>query len=187
MPRFYEYLGINVFFYSNEYQPVHVHGRYQGKESKFEILIQNVEIMGIRTKIVEGESFLIGLSSKYFRNLLKLILTKSSSVGLTTLSTTEKSLQRLSTRESNEWSFWTSDRPDRSPISSGLPIEASVLGWNRVLCWYFEPFLRRPKHSQIQSYLHLERFQQFQIVDRNLDWNDFELCFPLMGLYGGEL
>ena len=187
MSRFYEYLRINVFFYSNEHQPVHVHGRYQGKESKFEILIQNVEIMGIRTKIVEGESFLIGLSSKYFRNLLKLILTKSSSVGLTTLSTTEKSLQRLSTRESNEWSSWTSDRPDRSLISSGLPIEASVLGWHRVLCWYFEPFLRRPKHSQIQSYLNLERFQQFQIVDRNLDWNDFELCFPLMGLYGGEL
>ena len=68
MPRFYEYLGINVFFYSNEYQneyqPVHVHGCYQGKESKFEILIQNVEIMGTCTKIVEGESFLIGLSSK---------------------------------------------------------------------------------------------------------------------------
>ena len=102
MSRFYEYLRINVFFYSNEHQPVHVHGRYQGKESKFEILIQNVEIMGIRTKIVEGESFLIGLSSKYFRNLLKIILTKLFSVGLTTLSTTEKSLQRLSTRESNE-------------------------------------------------------------------------------------
>ena len=46
MPRFYEYLGINVFFYSNEYQPVHVHGRYQGKESEFEILIQNVENHG---------------------------------------------------------------------------------------------------------------------------------------------
>jgi len=26
MPKLYEYLGLDVFFYSNEHQPVHVHG-----------------------------------------------------------------------------------------------------------------------------------------------------------------
>ncbi len=38
MPKLYEYLGIVIFFYSNEHEPVHVHGRYQGKESKALIL-----------------------------------------------------------------------------------------------------------------------------------------------------
>ena len=31
MPKLYEYLGLDVFFYSNEHQPVHVHGKYQGR------------------------------------------------------------------------------------------------------------------------------------------------------------
>jgi len=51
----------------------------------------------------------------------------------------------------------------------------------------FEPFLRRSKHPQIQSYLNPDRFKQFQIVDGNLDWNDFELCFPLMDLYAEKI
>ena len=51
----------------------------------------------------------------------------------------------------------------------------------------FEPFLRRSKHPQIQSYLNPDRFKQFQIVDGNLDWNDFELCFPLIDLYEGTV
>lgn len=54
MPKLYEYLGISVFFYSNEHEPVHVHGRYQGRENKFEILMQNGEIKGIRAKAVRG-------------------------------------------------------------------------------------------------------------------------------------
>ena len=28
MPKIYEYLGILIYFYSNEHEPVHVHGRY---------------------------------------------------------------------------------------------------------------------------------------------------------------
>ena len=51
----------------------------------------------------------------------------------------------------------------------------------------FEPFLRRSKHPQIQSYLNPDQFKQFQIVDGNLDWNDFELCFPLIDLYEGTI
>ena len=51
----------------------------------------------------------------------------------------------------------------------------------------FEPFLRKSQHPQIQSYLNPDRFKQFQIVDGNLDWNDFELCFPLIDLYEGKV
>lgn len=27
MPKIFEYLGILIFFYSNEHEPVHVHGK----------------------------------------------------------------------------------------------------------------------------------------------------------------
>lgn len=38
MPKLYEYLGIIIFFYSNEHEPVNVHGRYGEFESKAEII-----------------------------------------------------------------------------------------------------------------------------------------------------
>ncbi|MFN7887604.1 MAG: DUF4160 domain-containing protein [Betaproteobacteria bacterium] len=37
MPKIYEYLGIVLFFYSNEHEPIHIHGTYDGRESKAEI------------------------------------------------------------------------------------------------------------------------------------------------------
>jgi hypothetical protein len=41
MPKLYEYFGLLVLFYSNEHEPVHVHGKYQGYESKAEFIIEN--------------------------------------------------------------------------------------------------------------------------------------------------
>jgi len=41
MPKLYEYLGIIIFFYSNEHEPVHVHGRYADFENKAEIILAN--------------------------------------------------------------------------------------------------------------------------------------------------
>lgn len=37
MPKIYEYLGIVLFFYSNEHEPIHIHGKYNGRETKAEI------------------------------------------------------------------------------------------------------------------------------------------------------
>ena len=54
MPKLYEYLGMSIFFYSNEHEPAYVHVRDQGRESKFEILIENGEIKGIRSKTIRG-------------------------------------------------------------------------------------------------------------------------------------
>ena len=31
MPKIFEYLGILIFFYSNEHEPIHVHGKYAYK------------------------------------------------------------------------------------------------------------------------------------------------------------
>ncbi len=55
MPKLYEYFGDVIFFYSNEHEPIHVHGRYQGKESKAEIIIEEGEITDRKIKNVSGK------------------------------------------------------------------------------------------------------------------------------------
>jgi len=55
MPKLYEYLGIALFFYSNEHEPVHVHGRYQGRESKAEIHLENGTVQAVKIIPVRGK------------------------------------------------------------------------------------------------------------------------------------
>ena len=56
MPKLYEYLGIVIFFYSNEHEPVHVHGRYQGMESKIELIVIEGQVTGVKVKDVAGKN-----------------------------------------------------------------------------------------------------------------------------------
>jgi hypothetical protein len=51
----------------------------------------------------------------------------------------------------------------------------------------FQPFLRNSFHPSIRKYLDENLFQQFDIVDGNLNWNDYDLIFPLEDLYEGYL
>ena len=48
MPKIFEYLGIVIFFYSNEHEPIHVHGNYNGLESKAEFFIVDGKINEIK-------------------------------------------------------------------------------------------------------------------------------------------
>ena len=50
MPKLYEYLGIILFFYSSEHEPIHVNGKYNGKETKAEIHLFNGKIKKIVLK-----------------------------------------------------------------------------------------------------------------------------------------
>ncbi len=54
MPKLYEYLGIIIFSWSNEHEPIHVHGEYQGRESRAEIIIENGDIVKVKMKKVKG-------------------------------------------------------------------------------------------------------------------------------------
>jgi len=54
MPKIYEYLGILIFFYSNEHEPIHVHGKHGGFESKAEFYIVEGKIVEIKIKPVKG-------------------------------------------------------------------------------------------------------------------------------------
>lgn len=55
MPKLYEYLGIVIFFWSDEHEPIHVHGRYQGAEIKAEIIVEDGIITDILFKNVPGK------------------------------------------------------------------------------------------------------------------------------------
>jgi hypothetical protein len=56
MPKLYEYLGLIIFFYSNEHEPVHVHARYQDHESKIEIILHEGKILKLNILQVAGKN-----------------------------------------------------------------------------------------------------------------------------------
>jgi hypothetical protein len=58
MPKLYEYFGLVFLFYSHEHEPIHVHGRFQGKESKAEIIFENGKFKEIVIKDVPGKEAL---------------------------------------------------------------------------------------------------------------------------------
>ena len=76
MPKIFEYLGILIFFYSNEHEPIHVHARKGEKESKAEFIIQNGEITEIRIKQAGGIPPLDKSEMKAFREFLEIYADK---------------------------------------------------------------------------------------------------------------
>ena len=51
----------------------------------------------------------------------------------------------------------------------------------------FGPFLRASRHPAVREYLDDARFQQFEIIGGNLNWNDYDLIFPVADLYHGGI
>lgn len=70
MPKIYVYCGIVIIFYSNEHEPVHVHGKYQGKESKAELIIKDGKVETIIIKSVKGRA---PLPANILRNFEKFV------------------------------------------------------------------------------------------------------------------
>jgi hypothetical protein len=50
MPKLYEYFGLGINFFSREHEPIHVHGRYQDREMKADIYIDQGKIVKILIK-----------------------------------------------------------------------------------------------------------------------------------------
>jgi hypothetical protein len=71
MPKLYEYFGLVLFFYSNEHDPVHVHGRYQGRECRAVITITDGVVVGIEIEPVIGKRPLEGAILADFRCLVE--------------------------------------------------------------------------------------------------------------------
>ncbi|MEI6487560.1 MAG: DUF2442 domain-containing protein [Bacteroidota bacterium] len=51
----------------------------------------------------------------------------------------------------------------------------------------FKPFLLNALHPSIKKYQDESLFQNFQIAAGNLNWNDYDLIFPIDDLYVGEI
>ena len=71
MPKLYEYFGLIVLFYSNEHQPIHVHGKYQNKESKAEFVIVDGKILEIKILTVRGKRPLDSKELQMFKLLVE--------------------------------------------------------------------------------------------------------------------
>jgi hypothetical protein len=71
MPKLYEYFGLVVFFYSNEHEPIHVHGEYQGGYARAEISLKHGKVCRIIFSNVSGRRPLAGNKMKDFRKLVR--------------------------------------------------------------------------------------------------------------------
>jgi len=58
-------------------------------------------------------------------------------------------------------------------------------GFNQLVD--FKKFLESSLHPSIRKYLDESKFKAFQIIDGNLNWNDYDMIFPLEDLYKGQI
>jgi hypothetical protein len=51
----------------------------------------------------------------------------------------------------------------------------------------FRPFLESAQHPEIAKYLDINVFMQYDLVDGDIIWNDYDLVFPIWDLYSNSL
>jgi hypothetical protein len=70
VPKLYEYFGLIVMFYANEHDPVHVHGKSQGRESRAEIIVINGKVSEVRYTPVLGRAPLDINEMRFFEEIV---------------------------------------------------------------------------------------------------------------------
>ena len=51
----------------------------------------------------------------------------------------------------------------------------------------FYPFLSNSLNPHINKYLDINKFKNFSIHEGDLEWNDYDLCFPIADLYENNI
>jgi len=51
----------------------------------------------------------------------------------------------------------------------------------------FGPFLAKARNPDTTDYRDLRKFKSFRIEDGDLIWGDFQMIFPIMDLYKGQI
>lgn len=51
----------------------------------------------------------------------------------------------------------------------------------------FAPFIYSSGHPDYEKYKSIDAFTQFEIMDGNLNWDDYTMIFPVEDLYRGQL
>lgn len=54
MPKIFEYFGFIFYFYSNEHEPIHVHVLHGSKESIFDLIMMDGELVEIQVRDKKG-------------------------------------------------------------------------------------------------------------------------------------
>lgn len=71
MPKLYEYFGLVVMFYANEHDPVHVHGKCQGRESRAELIVLDGVVTEVRYGPAAGRLPLEATEMRYFTEIVE--------------------------------------------------------------------------------------------------------------------
>jgi len=79
MPKLYIYLGIAIFFYSNEHEPIHIHGgcANNSRLCKAEIITSNGKVSSIKFKNLAGNK---GLSPDELANFQEFVNAKAAEI-----------------------------------------------------------------------------------------------------------
>lgn len=70
MPKLYEYFGLIIMFYANEHEPVHVHGKCQGRECRAELIIVDGIVTDIRYVPAAGRPPLDANEMRFFEEVV---------------------------------------------------------------------------------------------------------------------
>lgn len=70
MPKLYEYMGLVIFFYSNEHEPIHVHAQYGKAEGKIEIFLKMGQVVALKYNNVDNRRPLSRAKRFHFERLV---------------------------------------------------------------------------------------------------------------------
>ena len=70
MPKLYVYFGLTILFYANEHDPVHVHGKCQGRECRAELILVEGQVTEIRYLAQKGRPQLDDKELRIFQELV---------------------------------------------------------------------------------------------------------------------
>jgi hypothetical protein len=70
VPKLYDYFGLIVMFYANEHEPIHVHGKFQGRETRAELIVVDGVVTDIRYTVMTGRAPLVLGELRYFEEIV---------------------------------------------------------------------------------------------------------------------
>jgi len=65
-----------------------------------------------------------------------------------------------------------------------LVVEFSDGAWRAV---DFKPFLERSNYPGYKKYRKISEFKKYQIIDGNINWDDYNMIFHVEDLYKGKI
>ena len=105
MPKIFEYFGFVFYFYSNEHEPIHVHVIHGGKESIFDLILMNGELVEIRVRERKGAEVLSEkekrTAEEFIRKYQKNIIEKWVKFFVL-----KQSIRSTNIKKKLDWSLW---------------------------------------------------------------------------------